>query len=104
MNPTGFDLAEAGAAAALENAGKLWADEAYLAFCYYAKLNPTFMTEDVREFAHGHGLPFPPDGRAWGGVINRAKRAGQIERVGYAPMKSPNCHSDPKTVWKWVGE
>lgn len=99
----GHDLAQAGAELAAQHAGKAWADEAYLALCYFAQRNDTFMTEDVRSFAHGHGLPLPPDGRAWGGVVNRALRAKCITRVGYAPMKSPNCHADPKSVWKWTG-
>lgn len=104
MSVNGHDLAQAGAAQAVAHAGKAWADEAYLALCWFAKRNPTFMTEDVRDFAHGHGLPLPPDGRAWGGVINRALRSHLIERIGYAPMKSVNCHANPKSVWKWVGE
>lgn len=98
----GHDLAQAGADTALANAGALWADEAFLALCYYAKRHDTFMAEDVRVFAHAHGLPLPPDGRAWGGVMNRAIKRKLVERVGYAPMKSPNCHANPKSVWKWV--
>lgn len=100
----GHDLAQAGANAALANAGPAWADEAFQALCYYAERNTTFMTEDVRIFAHSHGLPMPPDGRAWGGVMNRAIKRKLVERVGYAPMKSPNCHANPKSVWKWVAE
>lgn len=100
----GHELAAAGADTALAHAGQNWADEAFRALCWFAQRNATFMTEDVRHFAHGFGLPLPPDGRAWGGVINRALRKKLIERVGYAPMKSPNCHADPKSVWKWVGK
>ena len=100
----GQDLAQKVADAAITHAGVAWAAEASLALAYYAQRHPTFMTEDVRHFAHAHGLPKPPDGRAWGGVLNRAIRAKQIERVGYAPMKSPNCHDDPKSAWKWVAK
>lgn len=101
---TGHQLAEAGADAAVANAGNEWASEAYLALCYYAERNPTFLTDDVRVFAHDHGLPLPPDSRAWGGVVNRALRAKLIERVGFAPVKSASGHARPMTVWKWIGE
>lgn len=60
-----------------------------------------FMAEDVREFARGvDGFEDPPDGRAWGSVVMRAAKAGIIKRIGYAPMKSPNCHANPKSVWR----
>ncbi len=100
---TGQQLADDGAGRALRHAGPEWADEAYLALCYYAKTVDSFMTEDVRHFAHVNGLALPPDGRAWGCVMNRAVRRNQVKRLGYAPMKSPNCHADHKSVWQWVG-
>ena len=100
---TGHQLAEAGAKQALDHAGYIWAAEAYLAFCYYAKTVESFMADDVRHFAYANGLILPPDNRAWGGVVNRAVKAGQIKRLGYAPLKSPNCHARPQSVWQWVG-
>lgn len=59
-----------------------------------------FMAEDVRKYAHEvRGLEAPPDQRAWGGAFLRAEKRGIIRRTGYAPMKSKNCHANPKTVW-----
>ena len=98
----GHDLAQAGADTALANAGDGWADEAFLALCYYAERHDTFLTDDVRTFAHQYGLPLPPDSRAWGGVMNRAVKRKLVERVGYAPVKSPSGHARPMSLWKWV--
>ena len=48
-------------------------------------------------------VPLPPDGRAWGSIFMRASKAALIRRIGYAPMKDPKCHANPKAVWIWVG-
>lgn len=78
-----------------------WSLKAYDLFTKFIALkDKPFMTEDVRLWAHDQmNLVKPPDGRAWGGVINRACKAGLIHRVGFAPMKSKNCHANPKSVW-----
>lgn len=104
----GWDLALEGAARAAEHADSCqpdWSEVAFRLLAEYARtVAPTFLTEDVRHYAHIQcGLPVPPDGRAWGAVIVRARKAGLLERVGYEPMKSKNCHSDPKPRWRWVG-
>lgn len=106
--PTGWELAEAGAAQAGAHADAKcdgWQDRAYSLLSLYAKtVAPEFLTEDVRHFAHKqHGLPMPPDGRAWGAVVLRALKAGLLQKIGYQPMKSRNCHSDPKPLWRWMG-
>jgi hypothetical protein len=56
-----------------------------------------FLTEEVREWARLHGLPQPPDGRAWGAVMQRAARAGYIMQMGYAKARSSNL--SPKVLW-----
>lgn len=95
----GMKMAEAHANAVEDG----WVVQATLIFEKFMKDHRTFMTEDVRAYAHNEqGLPLPPDGRAWGGVINRMAKSGRIVRVGYAPMKSKNCHCNPKSVWRVV--
>lgn len=107
----GHQLAERGAERAMAHADRVastpptaWRDEAYAqlrTFINFKRLfRHTFMAEDVREFAEKNGCPTPPDGRAWGGVVQRAMRDKLIERVGFAPMKSRNCHANPKSVWR----
>lgn len=99
----GRTLASTGAALASTNAGSDWTASAYSILVEYANIHKTFMTEDVRLYAiKQYDFPLPPDGRAWGGVVNRAVRANKIKRVGYAPMKSANCHANPKSVWQLI--
>jgi hypothetical protein len=94
----GMETAIAHADAQIEG----WADGAYLLLEKFIHMSKDdFMTEDVRHFAHViYNYPLPPDGRAWGGVVHRAVRQNLIYRVGYAPMKSKNCHANPKSVWR----
>ena len=94
-------LAEDGIQRAVDHADrkkKNWSALAYMSFLYYAKYHKTFQTEDVRRWAEH--LPSPPDNRAWGAITRRAVKAGIIKRVGYAPVKSPNCHMAPMAVWE----
>lgn len=57
-----------------------------------------FLTEDAAAYAHSHGLPLPPDGRAWGAAIQMAKRRGYVVAAGYAPARSSNL--SPKVQWR----
>lgn len=80
-----------------------WSDRAmeYLKMYSRAQGSEPFMAEDVRLSAEkGAFVPSPPDGRAWGAVILRAKRLGLIKHAGYAPNKDPGCHGSPKSVWR----
>ncbi len=81
-----------------------WSDRAYSFFVRWAKSHQgVFMTEDVRMAAEKScSYVARPDERAWGHIILRAKREGKLAHAGYAPMKSPNCHGNPKSVWRWV--
>ena len=75
-----------------------WSERAYYHLFAYSTLHPhPWMVEDLRQWAKGRGLPDPPDGRAWGAVIQRAARAGTIVRVGWQEAKSSN--NSPKGLW-----
>ena len=47
--------------------------------------------------AEAWGLSPPPDGRAWGHVMARARSRGLIVAVGYGPAASSN--GSPKVLW-----
>lgn len=101
-----WDLAVEGMNAAAANAERDtegWNKMAFEAFVRYVMdVKHPFMTEDVRCFAEAMGMPEPPDKRAWGSVAMRAKKAGLIVSLGYAPQQSVNAHKAPKTLWKAV--
>lgn len=81
-----------------------WSERAYDFLVRWAALHDgVFMTEDVRHAAEAADtyLP-PPDARAWGAVILRAKREGKLVHAGYAPNKDSTCHGSPKSVWRWL--
>lgn len=106
----GQQLAIFGATMAADKAdrvhGGTWSDKAwdFLVDFGKARKGQPFMAEDVRAHAElRKAVPLPPDGRAWGSIFMRASRAALIRRIGYAPMKDPKCHSNPKAVWVWVG-
>ena len=103
---TAWDLAVEGmeaAAAHAERDTEGWNRMAYEAFVRYAHASKEpFMTEEVRWYAEALGVPEPPDNRAWGAVAMKARRAGLIVSLGYAPQQSVNAHKAPKTLWKSV--
>jgi hypothetical protein len=76
-----------------------WSDWALEAVRQYASRHPDdpFLTEDVRDWAWKRGLPKAPDDRAWGAVMQRARRAGYIGNVGYRSARSSNL--SPKILW-----
>lgn len=83
-------------ARAASSAGDTWNTLAYAAFVDYANAaKGTFLTEDVR--LASTDLPQPPDNRAWGGVVNRARRDGVVKQVGFAPSRTGHCR--PMPVW-----
>lgn len=63
-----------------ERAAPGFAEGAYRFLCGYAQTHSTpFSSEDAVEVARCIGL-IPPDARAWGGVFQRARRAGVIRQ------------------------
>lgn len=97
---TASTLAEAGRQAAIKTAEGFcrdWGDKAL----EYIKAFPfvEFMTEELRCWAHGAGLPRPVDSRAWGGVMKRAAKAGVITRLRYDETRGKSAHGTVCTVW-----
>lgn len=76
-----------------------WSDIAFdfLEACARVRVAP-FLAEDIIEMAKAAHMEPPPDGRAWGGVFQRACRRGVIAKAGYAPAKTSNC--SPKVLWQ----
>lgn len=100
---TAQQLAEEGMSRAVDHADEIepgWSQRAYGMLESYALNHFEFMTEEVRVWAHGEGLPTPPDGRAWGAVTLRAVKAGVIAWERYQKTRSPPAHATPRAVWK----
>jgi len=62
----------------------------------------TFRAEEVRVWAYSEGLPRPPHGRAWGGVMATANRLGIVQRGGFQNVSNPKAHRTPATLWEKV--
>lgn len=90
-----------------EEVDPTWAERAYqflLAYIDGQRLAGvrTVVSEDVRAYAHGLGLPVPPSNRAWGGPMMRARRAGLLVRHGITEARDPKCHCGVRNVWRIV--
>ena len=102
-------LRDAGIQTAVDHADAVvprWSDRAYAllvrAVSSRQMRNPDqpFMAEEVRAYAENLGLPSPPDPRAWGGVLQRASRAGLIVKAGYAESSNRQAHLRPTQQWR----
>lgn len=62
--------------------------------------NGDFIAEQARTFAEKMGCPAPPDTRAWGGIIRKAKTNGVIICVGR--VSPPHVHGSLVSVWRKV--
>lgn len=100
-------LRDAGIQRAVDHAEAViprWVDRAYEILCCYLKHpdrdSQAFTSEDVRVYADGLGLPEPPHLRSWGGVFQRASRAGLIERVGVRTARAPHVHCSVLNLWR----
>jgi hypothetical protein len=103
--PTTQELAVDGMNRAVDHADRVepgWSDQAYEMMEGYALSHFEFMTEEVRVWAYGEGLPQPPDGRAWGAVTSRAVKAGMIALNRYRKTRIPPAHATPRAVWRSI--
>lgn len=98
---TGNQLRDFSVTSALEHAEEEspgWTEQALSYLSRYPEAE--FMTEQVRGWAHSQGLPLPPNPRAWGGVITKARKLGKIRFVEYRNVSNPKAHSTPAAVWR----
>ena len=115
MNQPEFDFAAARAARddgirrAAEHAEAVtpkWGDRAFeilRCFCHRpGGSGEDFTSEDVRAYAKNLGLPDPPHLRAWGGVFQRAARAGLIVKTGTTTARAVNVHCAIIATWRAV--
>ena len=85
-----------------------WPDAALAFLRRYATSHREFTVEQVTAAADLQGYGSPADGRAWGGIVRRAKNAGLIRCKGRTAPRW-NGHGSPGQVWpsmvcgEWVG-
>lgn len=92
-----------GIARAVDHANRVdpdWSEKAYKFLLQFIENhNGAFMAEDVRSHAALMDFPLPPNNRAWGGIIVRAKVAGLIASAGTRKVKNKKAHCANAAVW-----
>ena len=80
-----------------------WSDKAFAMLVRYSDNQPKpFCATQVRKWAIEQGLPEPPSKLAWGGVMQKASRAGIIVRHSsdyFNGFESDNTHAQIVTFW-----
>lgn len=95
------DAAIAVAADHAEGVQPGWNGQAYILLATFARsANRPFMAEEVRRYALECGLGAPPDPRAWGGVFQKASRAGLIVQAGFTTSRNRQAHMRPTAQWE----
>jgi hypothetical protein len=92
------ELGHAMAELSANKAGDEWREEAYAAFCQYAKAHPYFTNEEVR--AANPDLVAPFDERAWGAIALRAKRQDIVVSHSWVRARSQTVHGSIITQWE----
>lgn len=100
---TASELKNAGIQLAIQNAELKhtgWADEALNHLTDFIRTRRTpFMCEEVREYAEKRGLPKAPSNRAWGSIVQTAKKRQLINRVGTSIVSNKKAHCCFATLW-----
>jgi hypothetical protein len=99
----GEALKEEGMRRAVDHADRevlSWSERAYAAVKIFAIKGLPFTTEEIARWAYSHGLPVPPDPRAWGSVMRSAVLAGLVEASHYEKSQNPKAHRRPVQVWQ----
>lgn len=74
-----------------------WTELAYTAVRQVAEKQSEFTPDDI----WATGLQKPSEARALGGVMQRARREGLIEKTGRVqPTTQPESHGTDVTVWR----
>jgi hypothetical protein len=102
---TGFQLVEQGMSRALAHVEAIddgWGERAYQFVRGFAALRTQFRTEEVRSYAEQRGLSSPSAARAWDGIIEKAARAGIIERIGFTTCENVKADRNNVSCWRGV--
>jgi hypothetical protein len=59
----------------------------------------SFMAEDFRRYSELVDFPQPPNAKAWGGIIVKAKNKGLIRFVTTRQVKNKKAHCANAAVW-----
>jgi hypothetical protein len=91
------------AVAHAERVEPAWAETAFQALSDYCRAHhgQRITTPGIR--AALPGVSKPPHLRAWGGVIQRASKAGLLVKVGYDQATEPHVHCSIVTAWRIRG-
>jgi len=102
--PTGKELRDEGINKAVNHADLRvpnWSIKALKYVIEYAKKNMFFTCEDVRIQSRKDNFPQPPDGRAWGGIISKARQREFIIRTRETrSAKIASNHAGPCRIWQ----
>ena len=98
--PTGAELRDKGIKQAIDNAGPTWKELALKFVLSYP--GDEFMTEDIRAYAYRKGLHRPPSERAWGNIIQHARKMGWVKFLRFGAVDNPKAHKTPASVWSRV--
>lgn len=101
-DPTPEERRDEGIRAAVEHADAVepkWSvrAEAYAEMMIKKRGFKPFLFEEIVEASKRDGIPQPPDGRAWGYVVQALHRRGVVRNMGYAKAKTSNL--SPKVLW-----
>lgn len=102
---TGKELKQGGIQLAADHADQTypgWQDQAINNLKYFLLWNNSpFMCETFRIFAETEcELTPPPHARAYGAVMQRAKREGLIEHAGIGQVSNPKAHMANASLWQ----
>ena len=80
-----------------------WGDETYRLFVHeFLPKHKRFLAEDFRAWlaANKPHYAFPPSGRAFGGIMRKAKADYYIICIGFGKVTNVNAHGTPASIWE----
>ena len=100
---SGAELRDRGIERAAQHAERVaegWQEQALALLRAFARERATFTSEELRAYAAASGLGRPPDNRAWGSPMMRARIAGDIVPTVYETATDPKVHRNPIMRWR----
>lgn len=97
----GAALRDQGIARAATSSGDEWQERALRLVRIHATNHSTLTCDGMRLWVEATGFDRPPDARAWGAVMLRAKREAIVEPTDrFEVSADPACHKSPVRVWR----